>query len=493
MRTATLLIACGLTACGAATPERTEPAPVVGSCPAQDAPDGVHAVLAWQADSELSGLQEGSPALCDLDEDGQPELIAPIAPPPPARARIQVHDAVNGTLKWQTRLLQKDDFGTPLCVDADADGDLDVLTSGRSGDVRALDGRTGDVLWTLSDGDESFLAGGNTYSVVPVGERLLVVQGGGGGPAEGGIVAPDVPGRLLLFARSGGVLGSWPAPDDEEMYGTPAVLATDTGWRIAVGTGGERLGGSIHLLDLDRDGSSFTARGALRSSCETGGFISSPMFGDLDGDDVSELVAVDFCGTVHAAALDGTVRWTATSDIPYGTSNPLLADLDGDGRLDVVAAFESLNISFREQTAANPTSLIGAWRGTDGAPLWSHTTPGWIFASPVSADLDGDGTEDVVLPETGAGAGGPRLVARSGRTGEVLYQRDEGETASTPVLADVDADGHLDLLYVDALPDDGAVMPRRLEFCGVPHDANHSWSGFRGSRHDGVRAAPGAR
>jgi hypothetical protein len=176
--------------------------------------------------------------------------------------------------------------------------------------------------------------------------------------------------------------------------------------------------------------------------------VGSPGIGDLDGDGVDDIVACLNVGAsprrvvltawrADGTALPGwpitvptTARWAACSS--GGTT---VADLDGDGRAEVIQAVSP--------------SEIWAFAG-DGAPLL-----GWPFRIPMGAggdtrsvnaalaidDLDGDGRREVIAADTGLG---PRLFAlRVDGTLLPSFPRGLGEVidVQAPVTGDLNRDG----------------------------------------------------
>jgi hypothetical protein len=185
---------------------------------------------------------------------------------------------------------------------------------------------------------------------------------------------------------------------------------------------------------------------------------SAPALADLDGDgDLDVLVGVSggnlvfFRNTGTASAPAFATGLTN----PFGLagvgsrSAPALADLDGDGDLDVLVGEYYGNFVFFRNT------------GTNSAPAFAApvTNPFGLaavgyFGRPALADLDGDGDLDALVGE----AGGTLIVFQNTGTKSVPafaapVTNPFGLAAvgpgSAPALADLDGDGDLDALVGD--------------------------------------------
>lgn len=136
----------------------------------------------------------------------------------------------------------------------------------------------------------------------------------------------------------------------------------------------------------------------------------------------------------NLAALDPTGKTLWEKAMPSGGTvsyDPLVADVTGDGTADVVAAY---------QTAGSVMNLQ-AFNGKDGAPIWGAPVTEalqWGYFPFSLADHDGDGTVDVYMVLN-------TLRAHSGKTGTKLAENTTFLAYFTPVIADVDGDGVDDL------------------------------------------------
>jgi len=452
----------------------------------------------WTLDVE-SGY-EGSPSLCDLNHDGHAELIFPFTDNFTMYPRVIAADAETGDVVW----INEDSihaYSYPFCIDVNGDSTDDVLVAGRTGDLIALSGVDGAILWSLADLNPSTFPSDTEFvhSVVGVGTApdilFVTFSGRRGISAAGGVIA---------FNRADGVIRAvWEEPDGREIYSSAAVYAVNsTRTLVAVGSGGETLSGEMYVLEFNSMTDEFGVEGSVPSFCEDGGVVASPMFGDLDGDETPEVVGTDYCGTIFATDLDADIIWSVNDGVQFGTANPVMADFDGDGLLDVLAVFESLN--FSRGIPDRYESSIQAFKGTNGDKLWSSTIPKIVFGTPVTVDVDLDGIEDPLIPEAnlltdnliGYREG---ITIISGATGQLIDRIGYGCWLGSPVIGNIDADDSSTELFVyesglvDAFDEDhefenrgGRIVGIRLPSIGFDPEA--VWSGFRGQPvHDGYR------
>jgi hypothetical protein len=162
----------------------------------------------------------------------------------------------------------------------------------------------------------------------------------------------------------------------------------------------------------------------------------NPVAADLDGDGVLELLFSSYDGRVHAFWLDKTEHgaWPYSVYSPAeGTlrfaSEPTVADLDNDGHAEVIFASWA-------QKGSNKTGKLHildylghvlqevALPAAYGSPTWNGA-----LAAPTLADIDGDPDLEVVLNTAHSGlvaydlpgTAGARLLWHTGRGN---YQRD---------------------------------------------------------------------
>jgi hypothetical protein len=140
--------------------------------------------------------------------------------------------------------------------------------------------------------------------------------------------------------------------------------------------------------------------------------------------------------TAPSMVLDtvGSPHWYSANITASHYSSPAVSPVGPNGQVEIIDGF--------------PDGTVQGW-STDGAHLWTFNTgAGAVQASPVVVDLNGDGRLDVITANTAGNVWGftPSLgnkVIFKKKTGDGVHE--PGDFA-TPAVADINKDGKLDVI-----------------------------------------------
>ena len=138
-------------------------------------------------------------------------------------------------------------------------------------------------------------------------------------------------------------------------------------------------------------------------------------------------------------------------------------DVDGDGHADIAAG---ARFKLQRKTLQNGSAAV--WSGASGALIreWDGAWPDGLFGHWVMPvpDISGDGLADLIIAAPHAPVHGSMrglVVARSPKTGEELWRREETESENLgwdlTLAGDQDGDGHTDLFVGAPSEDSGRV------------------------------------
>ncbi len=308
---------------------------------------------------------------------------------------------------------------TSAIGDLDGDGWPEVVSAGTNG-MTAFNGADGSVKWNAAA-----YSGGHTPPCGAVG--IYDLDGNGQAEVVIGHSVWNYDGSLQSQGSGGDGSGhSWAAA-----YGVAADIDRDGKLEVVVGNALLNINGKVKWNNGYDDG-----------------FVA---IGNFDGDDKGEIVVAGL-GSLRLQDDDGTVIWSRNRLTGDTIGPPTIADFDGDGEPEIGVAGMGQYIVV----------------DTDGSTLWTRTTNDYSsgFTGSAVFDFEGDGQAEVVYADEND------LMVFDGATGAVKLRETRHSSATcseSPSVADVDNDGHADILYTSSVysgPERGVT---------VISDANNSW------------------
>jgi hypothetical protein len=434
-----------------------------------------------------------APKLADVDGDGMVEAIW-CGPRNTGRVAVVPVSLKTGEARWQTMLdldslaLQTDLSNRLLTVaDLDGDGADEILVGNASnrnlagnqpwGELQCLSGTDGTARWMrrlrTSEGQPAlkyFMAGPD---IDGDGRRDVFAVSFG---SERRTDRTSLENALLcvdaLSGSDGRTLWTW----HQRLNANRLVPSVELGQPVWWGTGADGWPRLVVPYVGDRAAPSpvlyVLSAGSGRLESQAAGLIQ-PFVADLDGDRLPELGAFSAESwtarpakrTLHLF-VGGADRWRRLEMwLPT-------ADLDGDGVRDLVSP------------VAETTHGMTAVSGSDGRILWhaNTPTPGGSYAvdprvlRQAAADLNGDGTPDLLLVGSGGQSRSKIAVdalmvpvqAVCGRTGRQLWRAEDWRVEKRsgagfglmstvwpgpPLLSDPAGDGRVDVFLIARVED----------------------------------------
>ncbi|MBI3845179.1 MAG: VCBS repeat-containing protein [Planctomycetes bacterium] len=398
-------------------------------------------------------------AIADFDGDGRLDIVSANDVGNDVTVFLQSRTTPGTFVPQELRPRPIDQPKSVAVGDLDGDGLLDIVCANGRGDCLS-------IFLQLADG--AFPSSPSTNLVLPTGSSpvgVAVADVNADGKLDV-ISANQRSDNVTIFLQQSTVPGEFEQPgmslgNRALTRGASAVAAADVDGDgnidvVVANTVGNNVAVFFQTLPGVFE---FDPRGTLGDSSSTNG-PKSVALSDVDGDGFLDIVTAN-AGGQDLAAFFHPRRGTFSLDArgPLGgatiTSKPVgvaVGDLDGDGDLDLVCANQfgdSLTV-FRQTT-----------------PSQFNLAPGGILSDPASTifplavaagDLNGDGRLDIVSANRNTHTLGlfyqttPGLFAFVG-TLPVPFDPDRDASFGSLALADLNDDGHIDIVFANEATD----------------------------------------
>jgi outer membrane protein assembly factor BamB len=377
-------------------------------------------------------------------------------------------DGKSGQVLWHVGA-RNQVVGSPVFKDITNDDTDDVFIGGRSAVLYCIDGNSGKMIWEFLPSNDSLdiyndttvLNFYNPQFIPDVSgdgvDELLVAYGGFIKAKPNDLNRPT--GYLMIVNTvTGDEIIRAAVPDRRETYMSPVIydFNGDGILEIIFGTGGETIDGHLYKVAMTS-----LLKGNISDAIELDsgggkGFIAPVVLADVTSDEIPDILVNSVNG--RAICLDGSTNkklWEVSMGDGFEIyTSPGPGNFNGDQTPDFFISFG------KGLWPKIENSVNVAIDGKSGNIFFQETLGTFQYASPIVIDITGDGMDDVLFSlnipsiKESKMASIPYLENRlmvfdiHNKMPFVFDKPKLGTNlGSTPLMADLDHDGKLDVIY----------------------------------------------
>lgn len=408
----------------------------------------------------IPGVGTGSSARAvDLNRDGVADIVigAGGRENNVTDTAVVALNGVDGEMLWKVAGINQM-IGSAGFLDINNDSIPDVFIGGRSAQLLAIDGSTGNVLWSFSEVNTSAknlprYAFYNPQFVMDQnmdGYSDILIANGGNNFAEPYDTNRPAGQLLIISSKNGKIIANALVPDGKETYMSPVCLNnSDKNPTIYFGTGGETIGGNFYRTTLQDVLNENLSDAVLLAQAKFKGFVAPPVLVDINDDKKKDVIVNSVDGRL--IAIDGStdsILWNASLEGSEAYSTPSVGYYNEDKIPDFFCTY---GLGVWPDISKSVHFMVD---GKSGRIEFTDYQGGFQYASPLTVDFDGDG-QDEVLVSINERKDYPQksfsyLLAYNFKDSSELIIGDTlvgNSVASTPFVGDLDKNGFYDIFY----------------------------------------------
>lgn len=449
-----------------------------------------------------------SPRVADLNGDGTKDIVLGAGRQEfiGCDSAVVALDGSNGELLWNVHARDQI-FGSAGFMDITGDDIPDVFIGGRSAEFMAINGKTGKIIWEFfPDGDTASFRAKNLFNFynpqfIPDQDqdqvKDILVSNGGDVTAQPYSEDRPAGSLMVISGLMGQLLTKAAMPDNREIYMSVVCSDIDADGMLDIvfGTGGETVGGALYRSTLADVMKGDLSGAAMLATGERKGFIAPPVVVDVNKDKIKDIVVNSVDGRMMAFnGKDNQILWGGQIPNTEAYSSLATGDLNGDQVPDFFTTFAIGTWPALEST--RPFFVDGL----KGQILFMDSIGFYQMSSPVLADFNADQHIDALinvnffLPNEE----GKKTIHNTMLVYD-LFNRAKfaiaepmvgSNVASTPWVGDLDNDGFLDIIYCNMTTPDTVYTFDGMRVVrlktNLPTTMEVPWGSYMGNNHDGV-------